>query len=71
LNSCDKCKDFYHFSCCVPPLTSFPKRRDYGWTCHRCNEESEHEHSEEIKSNKVLILFIRGDLHVYLLEFQT
>ncbi len=51
--SCDKCKNFYHFACCVPPLSSFPKRRNYGWTCHRCNEDSEHETSNAIGSTKV------------------
>jgi hypothetical protein len=45
MTDCDKCKNFYHFACCTPPLSSFPKRRNYGWTCHRCNEDSEHETS--------------------------
>jgi len=48
MTDCDKCKKFYHFACCVPPLTSFPKRRNYGWTCHRCNDDSEHDTSDEI-----------------------
>jgi len=48
MTDCDKCKNFYHFACCVPPLSSFPKRRNYGWTCHRCNDDSEHETSNEI-----------------------
>lgn len=41
MTDCDQCKDFYHFACCVPPLSSFPKRRNYGWTCHRCNNQSD------------------------------
>ncbi|CAF1285667.1 unnamed protein product [Adineta ricciae] len=48
MTDCDKCKHFYHFACCVPPLSSFPKRRNYGWTCHHCNEDSEHETSNVI-----------------------
>ncbi|UJR34254.1 hypothetical protein I4U23_021658 [Adineta vaga] len=48
MTDCDKCKYFYHFACCIPPLSSFPKRRNYGWTCHRCNDDSEHDTSNEI-----------------------
>jgi len=48
MTDCDKCKNFYHFACCAPPLSSFPKRRNYGWTCHRCNDDSENETSNGI-----------------------
>jgi len=41
MTDCDQCKEFYHFQCCVPPLNSFPKRKNYGWTCHRCNDQTD------------------------------
>ncbi|CAF1076360.1 unnamed protein product [Rotaria sordida] len=50
MTDCDQCKNYYHFACCMPPLSSFPKRRNYGWTCHRCNDDKEHETSNEIIS---------------------
>ncbi|CAF3700292.1 unnamed protein product [Adineta steineri] len=52
MTDCDKCKNFYHYACCVPPLSSFPKRRNYGWTCHRCNDDStEHDTSNEMTTS--------------------
>lgn len=51
MTDCDQCKHFYHFACCTPPLSSFPKRRNYGWSCHRCDEPSDDEHSST-KVNK-------------------
>ena len=51
MTDCDQCKDFYHFACCTPPLSSFPKRRNYGWTCHRCNDQSDDD--DEPSSTKV------------------
>ncbi|CAF1625629.1 unnamed protein product [Rotaria sp. Silwood1] len=47
MTDCDQCKNYYHFACCIPPLSSFPKRRNYGWTCHRCNDDNERETSNE------------------------
>ncbi|CAF3014969.1 unnamed protein product [Rotaria sp. Silwood2] len=47
MTDCDECKNYYHFACCIPPLSSFPKRRNYGWTCHRCNDDNERETSNE------------------------
>jgi len=40
---CDKCKNFYHYQCCLPPLAGYPKTRGYGWTCHRCNISNDDE----------------------------
>ncbi|CAF2092394.1 unnamed protein product [Rotaria magnacalcarata] len=48
MTDCDRCKNYYHFICCTPPLSSFPKRRNYSWTCHRCNDDNENESSNEI-----------------------
>ena len=52
MTDCDQCKKFYHFVCCVPPLSSFPKRRNYGWSCHRCDDRSDDDEHSSTKVNK-------------------
>ncbi|CAL2047795.1 unnamed protein product [Caenorhabditis brenneri] len=43
---CDQCNKSYHIGCLSPPLTKLPKRNNFGWICHECNESSDSE--EEI-----------------------
>ncbi|UMM38555.1 hypothetical protein L5515_009923 [Caenorhabditis briggsae] len=37
---CDQCHNSYHIGCLSPPLTRLPKRNNFGWICHECNESS-------------------------------
>ncbi|CAI2352637.1 unnamed protein product [Caenorhabditis sp. 36 PRJEB53466] len=38
---CDECHKSYHIGCLTPPLTRLPKRNNFGWICHVCNESDE------------------------------
>ncbi|CAC14404.2 PHD-type domain-containing protein [Caenorhabditis elegans] len=40
---CDECHKSYHIGCLSPPLTRLPKRNNFGWICHECNESSDSE----------------------------
>ncbi|CAF0871207.1 unnamed protein product [Didymodactylos carnosus] len=54
MTDCDECKNYYHFQCCTPPLTAYPKTRGYGWSCHRCSvmNESSKEDSPQSSTMK-------------------
>lgn len=40
---CDQCLKSFHIGCLDPPLARLPKRNNFGWICHECNESSDSE----------------------------